>query len=65
MTGQLFVIQEAENEISSVSAERDKAFSELQDALVKHEKELSARYLFLVLLQCTALQLMWNNGRFM
>lgn len=36
-------LKEAENEISSVSAERDKAFSELQDALVKHEKELSAR----------------------
>ncbi|KAJ8440258.1 hypothetical protein Cgig2_001593 [Carnegiea gigantea] len=35
-------LKEAENEISSVSAERDKAFSELQDALVKHEKELSA-----------------------
>ncbi|XP_065855949.1 protein GRIP [Euphorbia lathyris] len=36
-------LKEAELEISSVAAERDKALQELQDALANHDKELAER----------------------
>lgn len=36
-------MQEAENEVSLISAERDKALQDLQDVLANHNKELAER----------------------
>jgi hypothetical protein len=40
----LYCPQEAENEVSSITEERDRALQDLQSAMANNEKELAERY---------------------